>query len=173
MTTTLEQVEALPAAYPVLRPAVPDAVWARLESYVSWRWTPRSVVWTVEGPGLWRAPLAPATISATEKWDDVAKAFAAVTLDASPFDGYTLSGCGPFRFTATVGDGVTVPAVVAEAAQRLASYMAANPGTPGAATERTDVPGVLSTEVTRLPSWMARALQNSGAADLLRQYRRV
>lgn len=170
---TLVADEIPPTAFPVLTPAVPAYVWQRLEAYIAWRYSPRGVRWTVEGPGLWKAPLAPAVVTDVEVWNSFDMNFEAVTLDASPFDGYVLP-CGTYRFTATVGDGVEVPAIVAQAAQRLSAYLAADAGTPGSETEYREVPGVLVTRTSRGDAaWMAKALVNSGAADLLRAYRRV
>lgn len=170
MATTIKQTEAIPEAFPVLDPVVADEVWQRLEAYIAHRWTPRAVTWIVEGPGEWTPPLAPATITDSEIWNDTA--YEAVTLDAAPLGGLRLPGCGPYRFTATVGTDDPVPAIVAEAAQRLAGYMAAKPGTPGATTDRTRA-GSIEVEKSRSASWMAAAMQNSGAADLLRYYRRA
>lgn len=175
-TTTLEQIEALPDNYPQLTPKVPDAVWARLESYIAWRFTDRTVVWIVEGCGQWKAPLTPATFTMIESWDDTTKTWTDITAsppDASPLGGYCLPAIGPYRFTATVGDDVDLPAVVAKAAQLLAAYMASDPGTPGATRRRDEVFGLSMTDVWLQPTWMARAMQNSGAGDLLRPYRRV
>ena len=172
-TTVLEQSEELPDFYPVLK-GIPDHVWQRLESYIALRFTERIVVWTVEGCGEFTAPLKPAAMTKIEIWDDVAKVWTDITANAevSP-RGYWLHGIGPYRFTATVGDDEPPPAAVCKAAQLLAAYMAANPGTPGATRRRDEVAGLGQTDVWLQPSWMARAMQNSGAGDLLRPYRRV
>ncbi|WP_375160352.1 hypothetical protein [Bradyrhizobium sp. RDT46] len=170
MSTTLKQLEAVPETYPTLDPAVPDAVWARLESYIAWRFTPRAVTWVAEGPGAWCAPLAPAAISTVEIWNGAT--WEAVTLDAAPLASLRLPSAGPFKITAVVGSDMNVPAIVAQAAQRLAGYMSAKPGTPGATTDRIQA-GTVEIERSRSASWMASALQNSGAADLLRNYRRA
>lgn len=173
MSTTIDQVEGAPTSYPTTSPTVAAAVWARLESYIAYRFTPRAVVWTVEGPGEWVPPLAPVVVSKIEIWTD--GAWSDITANApaaTPLGGYCLPGCGPYRFTASVGDGMTLPAIVAEAAQRLSAYMAAKPGTPGVRSERIEA-GSISISRSRSESWMAAAIQNSGAADLLRAYRRV
>ena len=105
MVTVLEQDEELPDSYPVpsfpVRPAIPDQVWQRIESYIAWRFTERTVVWIVEGCGEFRVPLKPATMTTIEIWDDVAKAWDDITANAevSP-RGYWLPGRGPYRFTA-------------------------------------------------------------------------
>jgi len=179
MAVTVKQTESAPGSYPTTPRGLSSAaaaldaktIWQRLESYIVWRWTTRDVTWIVEGPGEWIPPLAPATIATVEVWSRASE-WETATLDASPLGGYYLPCSGPYRFTGTAGGG-TVPAAVNEAFKRLAEYLAANPGKPGAASERTDVPGVMTSEVTRAPSWMARAIQNSGAGDLLRNFRRA
>jgi hypothetical protein len=65
-----------------------------------------------------------------------------------------------------------VPAIVWEAVKRLAAYLSAKAGTPGARSESISA-GSIDISRTRSESWMARAMANSGAADLLRNYRRV
>jgi hypothetical protein len=172
--TVLEQNEDLPDSYPVLRPAVADYVWQRIESYIAWRSTERTVTWIVQGCGEFTVPLKPATMNTIEIWDHVAKAWGDITANAevSP-RGYWLPGKGPYRFTATVGNDDEPPAAVCTAAQRLAAYLAANPGTPGATRRRDEVAGLGLTDTWLEPGWMARAMQNSGAGDLLRPYRRV
>jgi hypothetical protein len=178
MATTIRQSESLPADYPAAPSGLsvaakaldPALIWQRLESYVAWRWSARDVMWIATGHGEWHPPLAPATIATMEVWND--SSWETATLDPSPLDGFRLHGYGPFRFTASVGGG-DVPAAVNEAFRRLAEYFVAKVGTPGAGTEQTIVFGVLKTETIRSESWMALALQNSGAADLLRPYRKV
>jgi hypothetical protein len=177
--TTIRQAEALPADYPdaplglsaaaaALDPAV---IWQRIESYVAWRWSARDVMWIATGPGEWTPPLKPAAITTTEFWNG--SGWETATPDPSPLEGFELHGYGPYRFTASVGADDDVPAVVNEAFRRLAEYMAARLGTPGASLERLTIFDVSSRETIRSESWMALALQNSGAADLLRPYRKV
>ena len=64
------------------------------------------------------------------------------------------------------------PAIVEEAYRRLAEYIAAAPETPGLRSETLTIGGITSTQ-SRGASWLALALQNSGAADLLRSYRKA
>ncbi len=168
MPTTLRQTEAAPASYPVLSPPVLDQVWQRVEAYIAWRYSSRTVTWIVEGCGEWFAPLAPATITTLERWNGTA--WETWTPVLSP-RGYELAG-DTYRFTATVGAGATVPAAVATACQRLSTYMATAAGEAGArSVQESD--GRLSRTVERSESWMAGALANCGAADLLRPYRRI
>jgi hypothetical protein len=178
--TTIAQGEAAPASYPdapgglstdaaALDPAM---IWQRIEAYVAWRWSARTVEWVVDGCGEWVPPLKPATIATTEAWDGTA--WVTATLSASPLGGYMLPGDGPYRFTGTVGGGAAeVPAAVTEAFRRLAEYMSEKPGKGGARVESESVPDVATESVERSAAWMAQALVNSGAADLLRPYRRA
>jgi hypothetical protein len=173
MAVTVRQAESAPASYPVLDPAVGAEVWQRLESYIAHRYSERDIEWIVEGPGEWHPPLAPATIDTVEVWSCRANEWENITPDASPLGGYWLPATGPFRFTGTVGvDDADVPASVDTAAQRLSEYMGAKPGTAGATSERTRA-GSVEVDKSRDAAWMAQAMQNSGAADLLRTFRRV
>ncbi|MBZ9710540.1 hypothetical protein LB543_27975 [Mesorhizobium sp. ESP7-2] len=174
--TTIKQTESVPEAYPVRPDGLsaaaaaidPDVIWQRIEAYVAYRWSERDVEWIVEGCGDWSPPLAPATIATVEIWQG--DAWETVTLSPSAVGGYCLRG-GTYRFAGTVGGDV--PAAVLEAFRRLAEYMAADTGNPGATSERIEIPGVQTTEISRSAPWMARAMQNSGAGDLLRAYRRA
>lgn len=168
MATTLRQTEPIPASYPMLAPTVLNHVWERIESYISWRFSSRTVIWIVEGCGEWFPPLSPTTLTTFERWDGTA--WVTWTPVLSP-RGYEL-GDGTYRFTGTVGANINVPAAVSTACQRLAAYMAASAGEAGArSVQESD--GRLSRTVERSESWTARAMQNSGAADLLRPYRRI
>jgi hypothetical protein len=144
------------------------AAWARIEAYTAVRYTSRTIVWVVEGPGDWEPPLRPATITTTERW--TGSAFETVALDPSPRGGYSLPGEGPYRFSGTVGAG-TPPQPVIDAWVRLAQYLA-QIGFDDVGVRSSNVDGVASFEYAP-PSYRALALQNSGAADLLRAYRRV
>jgi hypothetical protein len=177
MAVTIKQTEAAPEGWPdapdnlstAAAALSADMIWQRIEAYTAYRYTARTVTWIVEGPGGWQPPLAPATVSTVEIWQD--DAWAAVTLSPSPLGGYCLPGCGPYRFTASVGGG-DVPANVLEAFRRLAEYMAAKPGKAGARQESVAA-GSITISSTRDPAWLANAMQNSGAADLLRGLRNV
>lgn len=177
MATTIQQAEAAPPTYP----PVPEglsvaaaalnsaAVWQRIESYVGYRWTARAIVWVVEGPGGWVPPLMPATIATVEKWDD--QQWDMAEAGPSPLGGLCFPSTGPYRVTGSVGGG-DVPPAVTEAYRRLAEYLAAEGEMPGGATKIASGLGELRNETERAANWIARALINSGAADLLRPYRR-
>ncbi len=173
-----ERREEFPATYPDTpegllsdkAAALDDVlIWDRIESYIAHRWTEREVVWIVLGPGEFVPDLKPATITAQEVWS--ATGYVATSLDPSPLGGVMLPGDGHYRFTATVGGG-TVPAGVWEAFRRLAEYYAERPRHQGAGRV-TNETGPLKTDFDRTPKWVAMAMQLSGAADLLRQYRRA
>ncbi|WP_442753888.1 hypothetical protein ACNHKD_12900 [Methylocystis sp. JAN1] len=176
MAATIKQDEEIPASYPAApsglskeAAAVSRAmIWQRIESYIARRWTPREVVWIVEGAGEWLPPLSPTEVTTTEIWEGVA--WVSFTPTPSPSGGYMLHGCGPYRFTASVGGG-DVPAAVNEAFRRLAEYSAqamANM-TPGIRSE--DVPDLGGSVYDNTA--LARAMDRSGAGDLLRPYRRA
>lgn len=174
MSVTLKQTESAPANYGSDISPEPVEAWQRIESYVAHRWSERDVAWIVEGPGEWHPPLSPATIATIEVWSS-AHEWESVEILASPCGGYYLPASGPYRFTGTAGDdGADVPAVVLEAVRRLYEYVAAKPSLVfnGASSETIGV-GSLNISYRRSSSWLAMALQNSGAADLLRPYRKA
>jgi hypothetical protein len=166
MAETLHQTEATPAAYPNVDYPF---LWHRIEAYTARRWTPRNVTWLVRGPGEWVPPLAPAEVVQAYIWtgDD----WAEITLATAP-RGFDLQD-GRFKIDCTVGTDNAAPAAVLEAFDRLSKYVVAEvAGVPGASSYSIDM-GQLSESITRHPAFMARALDNSGAADLLRPYRRA
>lgn len=173
----LERDESEPASYPTAPGGLsaaaaaldPSMIWRRIEGYIAHRWTARAVTWTVEGPGCFGPNLAPATIDTVEIWENYL--WSSVTLNPSPRGGLILPGSGPYRFTCTVGGG-TVPADVNEAFRRLAEYMSQPENHPGASRVSVDIGGA-TVGKSRDPRWLARAMDNSGAGDLLRNYRRA
>lgn len=178
MVDLLQQTEAVPASYP----AVPsdlsvealtldhDAIWARIEGHTAYRFTAREVVWTIEGreDEDWTPPLKPVVSHTAEKWEN--GAWVTVALDAGPL-GLCLPSDGAFRITAQVGAGPT-PSPVSEAFRRLAEHLADETDRAGV-SEYSVTMGAISESYKRSVSWTARALQDSGAADMLRQYRRA
>ena len=182
MAITLKQVETIttyadaPTGLSTEAAALdPVFIWHRIENYISHRFTARAVVWTVEGLGDWEAPLSPATVTAVEVW--AGDAWNEALPSPSPYGGYVLASDGPYRITATVGAG-PVPAAVDEAFRRLAEYISdgitpgAQDGRSGASSNNVEI-GDIKYGFQRNPAWMARAMINSGAGDLLRPYRRA
>jgi len=180
--------EAEPATFPTLTvydaeglanedPIVIDRpVWLRLESYIARRWTPRQCVWTVQGPGTFEPHLAPVSNLTSDVWDSETFVWDAVTLGQTPL-GYCLPDSRTYRITGTVGDTAdAVPQSVTEAYLRLKLYAdeARAESIPvGVGSYSLKLGDGYSEDITRNPSHLARALQNSGAGDLLRSYRRV
>lgn len=178
MVDILKQEESAPASYPAvtgLSDAAlaldPDAIWQRIESYIAHRFAAREVVWTIEGveDDALRFPLTPVASMTAEKWE--AGAWVSVTLSEGPM-GYVLPSDGSFRIAAQVGAG-PVPAAVTAAFQRLAEYSADTEERAGATDYSVNLGGAIQENFSRYPSWLARAMQYSGAADLLRPYRRA
>lgn len=169
MAVTIEQYEGEPDEN---LSGVKPAIWQRIEAWCAHRWTPREVVWIVEGPGEWVPPLTPATVTIVEIWSggEWTEAFPA----PSPLGGFMLHGKGPYRITAEVGADNPPPEIVLEAYDRLDAYLAAEAGgVPGASSYSMSVGSDISESIKRRPDHVARAIHNSGAADLLRQYRRA
>ena len=174
----MKQFEAVPATYPAAPAGLsPDAaaldaamIWARIEDYCAHRWTPREVVWTVLGDGgdQWHPPLTPVVSREGHVWRN--DAWVPLSLLDGPL-GIILPHDGTFKVTAQVGGGA-VPTPVLGAFARLAEYLADDPGTAGASSTSVAI-GPIQETLDRNPAWVARAMQLSGAGDLLRNYRRA
>jgi hypothetical protein len=181
MAVTIKQTEAIPESYPdvdqyahragELWEADDDtnevnasAIWQRIEAYTAHRWTARAVTWIVEGIGEWTPPLTPATIQTVEIWTGTE--WETVTAPDSPLGGYWLSGEGPYRFTASVGGG-DVPEAVQEAYRRLYEY------SKGITNQFRGDASHAGGDGGPVYGWAAKSIQLSGAADLLRPYRRA
>lgn len=175
MATTLEISESTAPLTPAFLPpaTVPElavVAWERIEAWTRYRWTSRAVVFTVEGLGEWQPPLIPFTASTTEIWTD--GAWATVSLTASPLGGFDLPEVGPYRIAGTAGDGSTPPSAAVEACRRLAAYLTEVDGIKGGLVAEEEFPDVARFRYASA-SAAARAMQNSGAADLLRPWRRL
>lgn len=163
MSVLVSQNEAQFFGYPNVASA---ALWKRIENYIAWRWGEREVTWIVNGPGEWLPPLIPYTVTSIEVWRDD---WEPVTLDPVPI-GLCLDEL-TYRVKATVGSTDAPPADVLEAATRLSEYFADGWDAARAATTFRSSLGELDSSAERPATWAARALQYSGAADLLRNYR--
>ncbi|SDL79965.1 hypothetical protein [Paracoccus chinensis] len=201
MAETIRTIEAVPEAWPelpanelILANAADTAAWAwqRIEAYCAHRWTPREVMWLVQGDGEWFPPIAPAVITKVESWEG--GDWRPTVPEASPFGRLCLWG-DAHRITATVGADNPPPPLVLKAATRLINYLCQQ-------IDRND-PDLWATSMrwitsppdeqitvrdgtatitrgdktqesyTRPADYIAKALQYSGAADLLRPYRRA
>lgn len=174
MATTLQVIEGRPSTRPPLDhelgPAA-EVVWSRIEEWTAFRWGPRPVSFIVEGGGCWRAPLYPFTAETVEEW--CGEAWQAVGLPVAPLGGWVLGGAQAYRFAGTAGAGGPLPAEVVEAARRLQAFWDASEGEDPAVTQRSRTEGDLTENVSRSRDWLGRAIHSSGAADLLRKYRRA
>lgn len=177
---TISETEGDPAAWPAAsanlneppnlgsdfeRTIPHPIVWRRIETWITRRWPSRSVVYVAEGPGWWQPRLHPFTVSTTERWQDAA--WTACTLDQTPLGGLELQAEGPYRITGTAGDDSAVPEDVHEAFARLYMYFR---GIGNSAWNETAT--YQSGDSQAVASWVGKAIHLSGAADLLRPYRR-
>jgi hypothetical protein len=174
--------EGQPTAWPVIAGlsdaaarVPPGVVWQRIEHWITHRWPERAATFVVQGPGGWRPVPEPFTVATVEIWEQNAWALLdteQVAQLASPL-GFTLDGEALFRFTGVLGDNdATVPDAVLEAARRLAEFFAMGQGEGPAAFHEAERLGDYSRH-GRPVNWMARPLELSGAADLLRPWRRL
>lgn len=175
---TLSEVEEAGAPIPIssdlstgarLVPA--SAVTRRIEMFIARRWTARTVTYIVHGPGIWGARLYPFTLTTSELWSETNAAYSVVMLRPSPLGGFDLDCAGPYRIIGTAGDDTVPPSDVREAVGRLAEYFAAMRENAGSAMMIEEAEGDYSTK--RQANSAARAMQLSGAADLLRPYRHL
>tara|TARA_B100001540_G_scaffold105745_1_gene95316 strand:- start:2949 stop:3512 length:564 start_codon:yes stop_codon:yes gene_type:complete len=187
MVDVIKFEEAEPATWPTLTEIYDDAstentpvmphVWQRIEDHIAYRWTARSCVWTVQGPGDWRPHLSPVSAVTVEVWDETTGTWSAVIADPIPADGFYLPREKTYRINATAGDNAgAVPQPVVEAYNRLSDYLVEETVTAipvGSSAHALKLGDGIDESITRSPNYVAKALQYSGAADLLRKYRRV
>lgn len=153
--------------------AIPAAViWGRLEHWAGHRWGARTVALIVEGPGELVPPVVPFTLETAGCWTGAG--WELVTLAEGPLGGLLLPGHATYRLRGQVG-APAASAAVLEAFRRLAEYSAARTAgeVAGASRVSAGVEGAIQIDFNRSPEWLARAVVNSGAADLLRPYRRA
>lgn len=176
MVETIKQTETAPVSYPPIPGGLsdnaialdPEPLWQRIESYTTHRWSEREVTWLIEGCGEWRPPLQPVNISNSDVWQD--DAWQPVILPPSFLGGLSCRG-GRYRITATVGANNPPPPIVLAAYARLAEYSAAERGIAPELTSYRNQVGDVEVQAERSATWIARSIQNSGAADLLRGFR--
>jgi hypothetical protein len=178
--------EADPVSYPDLITLDADGdqettkpiphIWSRIESYVAHRWTERQCVWTVQGCGDWFPHLSPVSNIVVDQWDDTLKVWETASVDQTAM-GYYLPRSCVYRITATGGANAgPVPQALVEAYRRLAAYSleAKQSDIPaGASSHSLTLAEGLTESVDISPAYVARAMVNSGAGDLLRSYRRI
>ena len=179
--------EAAPSQYPTLttydsegeesEPITVDrALWERLESYIAYRWGERQAVWTVNGCGEWKPHLGPVSNLTVDTWDSDTFTWSATTLNPTALGGLYLPDNQTYRITGTLGTTDPVPPAVVQAYLRLESYVleaTAETIPVGVASHSLRLGDGYSEEINRHPNYIARAMQYSGSADLLRSYRRI
>lgn len=177
MAMTLRVLEDDPETRPAVEgadTAVPaSVVWERLEKWTNYRWGVRNVLFLVQGSGPWEPRLRPATFVSAERWEFGDWVPAEVSAHPLGFD-LPDNGDDPFRLAFTVG-AATASDTVKDAFRRLTNYMAETEGAfavAGASSVSGSI-GSYSKSWRRSPSWRARAMEHSGAGDLLRPYRRL
>jgi len=147
-----------------------ESLWRRIEQYIVWRWGERPVEWLIRGPGLFLPPLKPVNVTAIDRYS--AGQWLPQGQIPTPFGVDTPPGY--YRIRGVAGKNETPPADVLEAYTRMAEYTTSvkEDGRVGAMSVSDSVGGVTLT-VRRSVQAMARALEYSGAADLLKAYRHV
>ena len=148
-----------------------EVAWLRIEDYISCRWGARPVEWIVQGPGLFTPHLRPTSITKVEQYGGEDQ-WIVVNLRKTAM-GVELEDA-EYRITGVAGKDEDVPDDVLEAYTRLTEYVAnlAADGYVGATSYTESVPGA-SVSVHRSAQVIARALEFSGAADILKGYRYV
>ena len=150
-----------------------SALWKRIELHTVHRYGVRNVLFTVSGAGEFIAPIGPvALVNSVSRWVD--GAWSSTTLDPTPLG----LECLEYTYLVDCDIGALytddVPADVVLAFQRLAEYLAEESTAPaGARSYEVSIGGAIDEKIDRNPNYVARALLNSGAADLLRSYRRL
>ena len=136
---------------------VPEVIWSKLENYCACRWSTAEIEFVVCPHGVlaWRPPYYPYTIDTVNGDPAEVNEFGEVTLSERSI------------VVCTIG-GQAVTAGVEEAYKRFADYYAAEPMN-GVSRYSIDV-GDISESWSRRRDW--GALGNSGAAELLRKYRK-
>lgn len=168
MAVTIEIEEAAPASYPLIDDNAQPVAWSRIEAWINTRWPAREVVFFVQDDGTWIPPLKPFVATSYERWKS--GEWETFTPEPSPL-GVVVQGADEYRVIGTAGDDTDPPEIVIEAVRRLAAYLDETDKYPGSSKSGYNV-GPVSIDVERSPSWMAKAMAYSGAADLLRAYRR-
>lgn len=179
MAVTLDIAEGAPESYPAVVMHAREGgsisadfevdaavTWQRIEVWIRFRFSTREVVFMIEGPGPWVSPLTPFKATTVEVWR--ADAWEATTPRPSPSGGFIFEGDGPYRVTGTAGDNNAPPAIVLEAWRLLQEYQRGL-----AASHMNETALISSGDDTSVSLFAAKSMHVSGAADLLRNYRRL
>jgi hypothetical protein len=140
----------------------PAVIWDRLEAFTNFRWS-TTVMDFVVNPDhqvMWHPPYLPFVVDLVN----------GEPADPDEFGAVELAGRSTVR--ATIGGGDVSEAVKA-AYRRLAEYFAVRDEMPAGAQRYAVSIGDISETISKRGDHMARAMQNSGAADLLKKYRKA
>ena len=140
---------------------VPAVIWSIMENYVATRWSTSEAEFVVYSDGrcAWRPPFVPFSIETVDGEPASLNAFGEVMLEP-----------GRHRIVCQIG-GKAVTADVEEAYRRLAAYMADPDTRKGYSRYSVNIGGDLSESWSRARN--SSAIGNSGAAELLRKYRKA
>lgn len=140
----------------------PAVIWDRLETWCNFRWSEAETEFTVNPPHAvqWVPPFGPFVVDLVNGEAATTDQFGAVTIrDRS-------------KLRCTIG-GATPSETVLAAYRRLAEYFAATDTAPAGVQRYAVNIGDISETYSRRSDHLARAMQNSGAADLLRKFRKA
>lgn len=137
-------------------------IWDRLESWCNYRWSETVMEFVVDPPCEidWVPPYAPFVVDLVNGEAATPDALGSVKLAEKS------------TVRATIG-GAVPSATVLAAYQRLAEYMAATDAAPKGTSRYSISIGDVSESYSRRSDHMGHAMQNSGAADLLRKFRKA
>lgn len=141
--------------------SIPEVIWSTLENYCATRWSTAEVEFVVcsHGRCAWRPPFFPFSIETVDGEPAALNAFGEVMLEP-----------GRHKVRCQIG-GQPVTAGVEEAYRRLAAYYANPDNRQGYSRHSVNLGGEISESWSRGRN--TSAVGNSGAAELLRQYRKA
>jgi hypothetical protein len=138
-------------------------IWDRLEAFTNFRWS-ETVVEIVVNPDheiQWKPPYAPFVVDLVNGEPANPDQFGAVTIRNRAIVRATIGGAVPSETVKT-------------AYRRLSEYFAVRGRVPaGAQRYSVNIGGDISESISQRSDHMARAMHNSGAADLLRKFKKA
>ena len=163
----IESETEISVTYPAAPAGAPagianEVVWDRLEAFCNFRWSETVMEFVVNPPCEieWQPPYVPFVIDTVAGEAASPDDFGAVTLSEKS------------KVRATIG-GVTPSETVNAAYLRLAEYMAAEDDAPGGVSRYSIDVGDIAESWSCKPDHMGKAIHNSGAADLLRKFKKA
>ena len=163
----IERETEISVTYPAAPAGAPagianEVIWDRLEAFCNYRWSETVVEFVVNPPCEieWQPPYEPFTVDLVNGEAASPDDFEAVTLTERCKVRCTIGGADPSE-------------TVMAAYLRLAEYMAATDDAPNGASRYSIDIGDISESWSRKADHMGRAIHNSGAADLLRKFRKA